>query len=58
MDDLYRDQMISAATWESLTEQYNTQQIMDLLAVVGRYWTVSVLNSLGVQREDGVPGFP
>jgi 4-carboxymuconolactone decarboxylase len=59
VDDLYHDQMISTATWDSLAEQYDTQQIMDLLAVVGRYWTVSaVLNSLGVQREDGVPGFP
>jgi 4-carboxymuconolactone decarboxylase len=58
VDDLYCDQMISAATWDSLGEQYGTQQIMDLLALVGRYWTVSaVLNSLGVQREDGVPGF-
>ena len=57
-DELHRDAMISDATWKQLAERYDTQQLMDLVFTVGQYNLVSMaLNSFGVQRDDGVPGF-
>lgn len=59
VDELYRDNFIADATWAALTEDYDVAQIMDLIALVGQYWTVSVfLNSTGVQLEEGKPRFP
>jgi len=52
VDELYIDAFISDATWEKLTEHYNTKQIMDLIFTVGQYNLVSMtLNTLGVQLE-------
>jgi alkylhydroperoxidase family enzyme len=59
VDELYREHMVSAETWAALSEVYDDRQLIDLLVVVGRYWTVSIVaNSLGIQREPGTPGFP
>lgn len=59
VDELNHDSFISDATWKSLSEKYNTQQLMDLLFLAGNYKLVSmVLNSLGVQLESGFEGFP
>jgi 4-carboxymuconolactone decarboxylase len=59
VDELFEDHIVSEETWSSLSDTYDIRQIMDLLVIVGRYWTVSVvLNTLGIQREEGTPGFP
>jgi 4-carboxymuconolactone decarboxylase len=59
VDELYEGHVVSDATWNALAERYDVRQLMDLLVIVGRYWTVSVvLNTLGVQLEEGTPGFP
>lgn len=59
VDELYYDAIISDATWKVLSERYNEKQIMDVIFTVGDYNLVSwALNSLGVQLEKGVPGFP
>jgi alkylhydroperoxidase family enzyme len=59
VDELYRDNFIADATWTALTEHYDAAQIMDLIVLVGQYWTVSVfLNATGVQLEEGKPRFP
>ncbi len=59
VDELYNDAIISEATWKVLSERYNEKQLMDMIFTVGEYNMVSwVLNSLGVQLEKGVPGFP
>ena len=59
VDELYRDAFISDATWQALSAQYNTQQLMDLVYTVGTYNMVSMaLNSWGVQLEKGMRGFP
>lgn len=59
VDELYYDAIISEATWKVLSERYNEKQLMDMIFTVGTYNMVSwVLNSLGVQLEKGVPGFP
>jgi 4-carboxymuconolactone decarboxylase len=58
-DELHGDAFLSDATWAALAERYSTQQILDLIFAVGQYQLVSMaLNSLGVQLDPGVPGFP
>ncbi len=58
-DELHGEQCISDATWETLTERYNEGQMIDLVYTVGNYTLVSMaLNSFGVQRDEGVEGFP
>ena len=58
-DELYYDAIISDATWKVLSERYNEKQLMDVIFTVGDYNLVSwALNSLGVQLDKGVPGFP
>jgi alkylhydroperoxidase family enzyme len=57
-DELHNDAFISDATWEALSDRYDTQQVIDLIFAVGQYHIVSMaLNSLGVQLDDGVKGF-
>jgi alkylhydroperoxidase family enzyme len=58
-DELHRDQRITEATWRSLAEHYNEQQMMDLVFTVGQYTMVSLfLNSAQVQLEPGLKGLP
>jgi alkylhydroperoxidase family enzyme len=58
-DELHRDSRIGDATWQALSARYDTKQLMDLIFAVGQYTLVSMaLNSLGVQLDEGVPGFP
>ncbi len=59
VDELHGDSMIKSDTWDSLSEHYHQQQMMDLVFTVGQYNLVSMaLNSFGVQLEEGVEGFP
>jgi len=56
-DDLYENSVVSDETWKTLSEKYNTQQIMDLVFTIGQYNLVSwALNSLGVPLDDFLPG--
>ena len=58
-DELHDDACITDATWATLAEHYDERQLIEIPMVVGQYHLVSfTLNSLGVQREEGVPGFP
>lgn len=58
-DELHAASMISDGTWETLSERYSVQQLMDVVFTVGQYTLVSMaLNSFGVQLEPGVAGFP
>lgn len=58
-DELHKDAFITDATWKVLAERYNEKQFMDVIFTVGQYNMVSMaLNSLGIQRESGVPSFP
>ena len=58
-DELHGDAFMSDATWNALTAHYNTQQMMDIVFAVGQYNMVSMaLNTLGVQLDEGVGGFP
>ena len=58
-DELHDDACISDATWASLAARYDERQLIELPMLVGHYHMVAfTLNSLGVQREEGVPGLP
>jgi alkylhydroperoxidase family enzyme len=58
-DELHADAVLSDATWAALAEGYDTQQLIEVPMVAGQYHLVAfTLNSLGVQREDGVEGLP
>ncbi|MET0153646.1 MAG: carboxymuconolactone decarboxylase family protein [Candidatus Binatia bacterium] len=57
-DELHADAFVSDATWAALAARYDTRQLIDVLFTVGQYNLVSmVLNSLGVQLDEGVNGF-
>jgi 4-carboxymuconolactone decarboxylase len=57
-DELHFDATISTETWSTLASNYNEQQLIEIPMLVGQYHLVAfTLNSLGVQREPGVPGF-
>jgi len=59
VDELHHDAFVSDATWKSLSRHLSTEQLMDLVFAVGQYNLVSMaLNTLGVQLDEGVPGFP
>ena len=56
---MYRDTMISDATWERLSEWYDTHQKISIAAAAARYRKVSmVLNALGVQPQPDDERFP
>lgn len=58
-DELHQDAFISDQTWKTLAEQYEEKQMMDVVMTVGQYNLVSMLlNSFGVQLDEGIPGFP
>jgi len=59
VDELYLDSFISDVIWQKLTKKYNKHQLIDLVFTVGQYNLVSmVLNTLGIQLEEGIDGFP
>jgi len=58
VDELHTDAFITEATWKALVKRYNTHQLMDLVFTVGQYHMAAmVLNTIGVQLEEGVKGF-
>ncbi len=58
-DELHADACIGDDTWAELSQRLNTQQLIDLVFTVGQYNLVSMaLNTLGVQLDAGIAGFP
>ena len=59
VDDLHVDDCVSDATWGQLTEHFSAPDILEFMAAALQYRLVSgLLNSCGVQRDEGVPGWP
>ena len=59
VDELHADSFISDPTWKALSAHYDEQQLIDLVFTVGQYHLVSMaLNTLGVQLDPGIAGFP
>jgi 4-carboxymuconolactone decarboxylase len=57
-DELHDDSCLQESTWSALAARYDERQLIELLMLIGHYHMVAyTLNSLGVQREPGVPGF-
>jgi 4-carboxymuconolactone decarboxylase len=58
-DELHAGSHIGDATWAALAATWSVPQLIEICMVVGQYHLVAfTLNSLGVQREDGVEGLP
>ena len=58
-DELHDDAHIGDETWATLAGRWGPAQLIEICMVVGQYHLVAfTLNSLGVQREEGVDGLP
>jgi 4-carboxymuconolactone decarboxylase len=57
-DELHDDSCLTDGTWATLADHYDEHQLIEIPMLVGQYHLVSYcLNSFGVEREPGVPGF-
>lgn len=58
-DELHEDWCITDATWAALAEVYDEPQLIEVPMLVGQYHLVAMtLNTLGVQLDPGLTGFP
>jgi alkylhydroperoxidase family enzyme len=58
-DEVDRDAVVSSATWEALRASYDEQQLIEVILLAGFYRMLAgLLNTLGVERDEGVPGWP
>jgi 4-carboxymuconolactone decarboxylase len=58
-DELHDDSKISDATWKTLAETYDDEQLMEATMVVGHYHMVAfALNSFGVELDEGLEPLP
>ncbi|MBV9410618.1 MAG: carboxymuconolactone decarboxylase family protein, partial [Acidimicrobiia bacterium] len=58
-DELHEQSRVSDPTWTVLAGRYDEKQLIELVMLVGHYHMVAfTLNTLGVEREAGVPGLP
>lgn len=58
-DDLCADDCVSDPVWSDLRSHWNDAELVELVMVAGTYRLVSgFLNTMGVQRDSGVPGWP
>ena len=58
-DDLYIDDCVSDAVWDELSQHLDHSQIIEFMVCALMYrMASSLLNSCGVERDEGVPGWP
>ena len=58
VEELYRDQVISDATWAKLGERYSEKQQMEFVFLAGCYLTMAMLTkSFGMQLEPDLASF-
>ena len=58
-DEVDRDAVVSSATWEALLASYDEQQLIEVVLLAGFYRMLAgLLNTVGVERDEGVPGWP
>jgi 4-carboxymuconolactone decarboxylase len=58
-DELYRDSIVSDATWKALAEKYDTASMIAAVFTASSYRATSMaLNAFGVQLEQGDERFP
>jgi alkylhydroperoxidase family enzyme len=59
VDDLYVDDCVSDSTWADLEAQFDTATTIALMAAPLCYrMAAGLFNSLGIELDDGVPGWP
>lgn len=59
VDDMWADDCVSDATWAEMEKHFSHSDIIEFMMAAGTYRTVScLLNSCGVQLDEGVPGWP
>ena len=59
VDDLVDQRAIAPATWSKLAAHFNAAQILEAIALVGYYHTISFLCvGLDLPRETYAPQFP
>ncbi len=59
VDELYADDCVGDDTWNAAAAIFDEAEMIHLVMAAGCYRVVSgVLNSCGVQLDDGVPGWP
>ncbi len=58
-DELHNSYSITDGTWALLEERYDEAQLIELPMLVGQYHLVAMtLNTLGVELDEGLTGFP
>ena len=58
-DDLCADDCVSDGVWALLQRDWNEAELVELVMLAGTYRLVSgFLNTMGVRRDEGVPGWP
>jgi 4-carboxymuconolactone decarboxylase len=58
-DELHRDSLISDETWSTLSETYDTEELIEATMVVGHYTMLAgALNSFGVELDEGLEPLP
>ena len=58
-DELTQMNVISDATWARLAARWSEEQLIELVICMGFYRLVSgFLNTIGVELDEGVPGWP
>jgi 4-carboxymuconolactone decarboxylase len=58
-DEICGDDCASDATFAALRRRWNDAELVELVALVGFYRMVSgFLNTMGIEPEDGLPGWP
>lgn len=58
-DDLFTDFCVSDSTWDQMTKHWTIPEMIEFISAALGYFAVSgLLNSLGVELDEGVPGWP
>jgi 4-carboxymuconolactone decarboxylase len=58
-DELYTDCGVTDPTWTKLAARWPPKEILEFLMIIGFYYMASgIHNAVGIQLDDGVPGWP
>lgn len=59
VDDLYADDCVTDGTWAAAARHFGPADLVQLIAAAGCYRLLcGLLNSAGVELDEGVPGWP
>ena len=59
VDEIAADRYVSDQTWKRLSEDFDRQQLMDLVFTIGAYDLLAMaFNTFGLELDPGLTGFP